>query len=422
MVRSQFRTMVSASLAVAMGWGGTFLLAQDPQPRVPAPYSAAVPASPRVEEKDEPKAPNTRTEGDEPDTTQVDGRSVETIRERCSHGQVRLLRQVAQDAEGNYYNHGVWKKWDEENHLTAIGDYREGQRHGHWEQVIFAQYVPLLKQAPYREFAGPFLSEANFERGKLHGKWIISDADGRKVSEIEVNNGVRNGTATWYFPNGARFQEIHYVDGQLDGDLIRWAANGAEVSRKAFKQGREVVVKTGKFDNGQVRSQFTTLSPTLVADTLDDWARTEFVKYQVSGEQVKQGLTIQYHPNGQKSMEGAFQDNEPIGKHSWWHLNGQKSIEGTYRNGKPDGSWTWWHAQGPKSTQGEYGEGTPVGEWVWWSLEGKVVQRASLGVSGGPSNVALPDGPHIRPQLARPEATSKIRLPEPPEPNSSRRR
>lgn len=421
MDRSRFRAIVSATLAAAMGWSASYAPAQEGQPKSAASFSVPAPIPPRMADKEEPQARNARTEGDEPDTAQVDGRAVETIRERCSHGHVRLLRQVAQDADGNYYNHGVWKKWDEDGHLTGIGDFREGQRHGHWEQVVFAQSTPLLKQSPYREFTGPFLSEANFDRGRLHGKWIISDADGRKISEVELSQGVRNGTATWYYPNGARFQEIHYVEGQLEGDLIRWSAKGAEVSRKTFKQGREVAVKTGKFDNGQLRSQFTMLSPALVTDTPDDWARTEFVKYHVNGEQVKQGLSVQFHPNGQKSMEGMFEANEPVGKHSWWHLNGQKSIEGTYRAGKPDGPWTWWHADGPKSTQGEYLDGTPTGEWVWWNLEGKVVQRASLGGANTPSNVAHPT-PQLSPQLDRPESTSKVLQPEPPGPSSSRRR
>jgi len=418
MNRSRIRAIISATLAAAMGWSTSYAPAQDGQPKAPARFSA--PAPPQVADKDQPQTPNTRTEGDEPDTALVDGRTVETIRERCSHGHVRLLRQVAQDAEGNYYNHGIWKRWDEDGHLTGIGDFREGQRHGHWEQVVFAQSTALLKQSPYREFAGPFLSEATFDRGRLHGKWIISDADGRKVSEIELSQGVRQGTATWYYPNGVRFQEIHYVDGQLEGDLVRWSNKGAEVSRKMFKQGREVVVKSAKYDNGQIRSQHTMLSPALVTETPDDWGRTEFVKYHVSGEQVKQGVTVQYHPNGQRSMEGTFQSNEPVGKHSWWHLNGQKSIEGTYRNGKPDGPWTWWHADGTKSTAGEYAEGTPTGEWVWWNGEGKVVQRASLGGANSPSNVGHPI-PQIGPLLDRPESTSKL-LPEPPEPNSSRRR
>lgn len=424
MSRTGFRILIASSLGVAMGWcGAATLSAQEGAPRITSPYSApVVPLPPKVEEKEvEAAVPKTRDDGDEPDTEQVDGRTVETIRERNARGQVRLLRQVAQDTEGNYVNHGVWKKWDDAGQLVAIGDYRDGERHGHWEQVVFAQYTPLLKHEPYREFAGPFLSEAAFEKGKLNGKWIISDADGRKISEVELANGIRHGVSTWFYPNGARYQEIHYVEGQLDGDIVRWSPKGVEVSRKTFKQGREVVVKTAKYDNGQLRSQFTTLSPTLVTETLDDWARTEFVKYQVSGESVKQGLSVQFHPNGQKSMEGSFQDNEPIGKHTWWHVNGQKSIEGAYRGGKPDGAWTWWHPAGPKSTQGEYAEGTPIGEWVWWTLEGKVVQRASLGTANSAPTVAQPEN-RLVPQLAKPESTSKALVPEPPVAGGSSRR
>lgn len=425
MRRSRLRLVIHATLAVAMGWSGDLFGQEVESPAAPT-FSAIAPAPPKIDEKPaakpEPAGRDDRDQADEPDSEQIDGRTVETIRERNAQGQVRVLRQVGQDSDGNYFNHGIWKRWDADGHLIAIGDYREGQRHGHWEQVIFSEYVALLKQAPYREFSGPFLSEASFERGKLHGKWTISDADGRKVSEIELASGVRHGTATWFYPNGQRFQEIHYVDGLLEGDLIRWDSRGAEVSRKSFKQGREVVVKSQKYDNGRLRSQVTMLSPALTIETLDNWAMTEFSKYTVNGEQVKQGPLVLFHPNGQKAMEGSYEANEPIGKHLWWHVNGQKSIEGSYRGGKADGTWTWWHPEGPKSTQGDYSEGSPVGEWIWWNLEGKVVQRASLGTANSPTNVAQP-GPQTSPQLARPEATSKLITPEPPAgPGSSRRR
>lgn len=425
MRRIRFRTIVSMMTSAALGVSTPFAMADEGRPRTTAPLSvAAVPTPPSIVPQKKAPASRVEADADVPDTATVDGRSVETIRERCSHGHVRLLRQVAQDTDGNYVNHGIWKRWDEEGNLIGIGEFRDGQRHGHWEQVIFANEVALLKQSPYREFPGPYLSEANFDRGRLHGKWTISDANDRKVSEIELSQGQRHGTSTWYFPNGARFQEIHYVDGQLEGDLIRWNIQGAEVSRKTFKQGREVIVKSDRHANGQVKSQTTMLSPTLVIETPDDWARTAFVKYQVSGEQVKQGLSVQFHPNGQKAMEGAFEANEPIGKHTWWHVNGQKSIEGTYRSGKPDGAWMWWHASGSKSTQGDYSEGTPAGEWIWWNPEGKVMQRASLGSATGSPSLAQPTPtvPAQEPQLAEPRPASEAFNPEPPVGTTSRRR
>lgn len=417
MCRNSFRKLVALSLATTLGCGAGLAAAREQAPVPAKASSVAVPAPPAPVTTQKSTTESAPEDNDETDSAVVEGKSVETIRERSTQGQVRVLRQVAQDADGNYQNHGVWKRWDADGHLIAVGDYRDGQRHGDWEQVLFAEHTSILKQAPYLEFAGPFLSEAHFERGKLHGLWKISDVDGRKISEIELASGNRHGKALWYHPNGQRSLEIHYVDGVIEGDIVRWNNRGVEISRKAFRQGREIVVRTVNFENGQPKSQYTTLSPTLIVETPDDWARTEFVKYQVSGESVKQGKAVQFHPNGQKAMEGVFEANEPAGRHTWWHENGQKSIEGGYRDGKPDGAWTWWHPEGPKSTQGEYADGTPVGEWVWWNLEGKIVQRASLGSASSPSHVASPAD-----QIHRPISPKRATLPEPPEPGSTRRR
>ena len=41
-----------------------------------------------------------------------DGAEIEVIRERYPNRSVKIEREVTQDAEGNYVNHGSWKMWD----------------------------------------------------------------------------------------------------------------------------------------------------------------------------------------------------------------------------------------------------------------------------------------------------------------------
>lgn len=398
--------LAGASLSVT---GVPFAHSQEPSsapqaPNVPlAPIPPAPPPGSNVRDRGNVNDQVKEPVENEPDTAIVDGRQVETIRQRCERGQIRLLRQVAQDGEGNYFNHGVWKRWDEDGNLIGLGEYRDGNRHGHWEMILFVEDAPLLRQEPYRQFPGPFLSEVSFTGGTLEGKWVISDVDGKKVSEIELVAGQRHGTATWWYANGQRFQEINYRNGQLDGDLIRWSPNGQEISRKSFKQGRELIVKTETDPRGRKIGETSILSPQLTVVTADDWTAAKFVTYKAEGESVKHGVSRRWHPNGQKSMEGQFENNDPVGKHIWWHDNGQKSLEGNFRNGKHDGAWTWWHPNGQKSTQGEYLEGVPMGDWSWWAADGKVVQRASMGTASSPRRTrpAEPTPARANPETAR---------------------
>lgn len=68
--------------------------------------------------------------------------------------------------------------------------------------------------------------------------------------------------------------------------------------------------------------------------------------------------------SGQQSC--AYQDsNGVVVKHGpfiEWHPNGQESMEGTYRNGKQDGHWTFWNESGRKTFERDYREGEMVAE------------------------------------------------------------
>ena len=66
------------------------------------------------------------------------------------------------------------------------------------------------------------------------------------------------------------------------------------------------------------------------------------------------------------------------GQFTWWHSNGQKALEGRYEDGKQNGTWTWWYPTGQKSIHGNYDHGSPMGRWTWWKEDGKVSQAADL--------------------------------------------
>ncbi len=63
------------------------------------------------------------------------------------------------------------------------------------------------------------MSQANFKDGKLNGKWVIYDANEKKLSEWEFTDGRRHGRSTWWYANGTKMREINYDDGIL-GELL----------------------------------------------------------------------------------------------------------------------------------------------------------------------------------------------------------
>ena len=137
-----------------------------------------------------------------------DGVEVEIIRERFPNGSVRIEREVTQDAEGNYVNHGAWRQWDLQGAMVAEGQYHFGQRTGVWNRWYRGPEVELLKTIPYNQYHGVMISQATFDLGKMNGKWTIYDSHQHKISEWEFVDGQRNGTFSWWYPNGQKYARV----------------------------------------------------------------------------------------------------------------------------------------------------------------------------------------------------------------------
>ena len=57
------------------------------------------------------------------------------------------------------------------------------------------------------------------------------------------------------------------------------------------------------------------------------------------------GLSTQWHENGQKKGEATFKDGKIDGLATGWHENGQKAAEATYKDGE-EVSGKYWNSKG----------------------------------------------------------------------------
>lgn len=321
----------------------------------------------------------------------------EVVRERFDNRRVKIEREVVQDADQNYINHGKWKEWDAAGNVLVEGRHKHNQKDGVWTRLYHSRETKLLNIAPFNRGQLPIISQANFKDGELHGKWVIFDSLKRKLCEWEFVHGRRHGKSTWWYVTGAKMREISYDKGTIHGELKEWDRNGQAVANDKYVDGRRLSTKQESYHNQEKKAEGTVLYPKLVLDKPDDWETCELASYTQEGEPVKHGVWTSWYPNGQRKMEGKYDNDVPAGKFTWWHKNGQKSLEASYRKGKKQGDWTWWHANGLKSIRGHYQSDTPAGDWLWWNDSGKVAQRADF------------DDPNQRRILAMP---SKTDLPE----------
>jgi uncharacterized protein len=324
------------------------------------------------------------------DEEEADG-DAEVIRERFPDGTVRIEREVTQDADGNYINHGKWRMWDARGNLVGEGRYRDHQRHGVWNRWFASGEVELLRQQPYNAFAGPFVSQATFINGNLHGKWTIYDSKLRKISEWEFVDGRRHGKSNWWFATGRKMREVDYRDGVIHGELLEWNQEGKLMLKENYDEGRKLAAKTTTHTSGQKRTEGMFLFARLVVESQDDWWNLKPATFTRQGQDQRHGLWTAWYPNGQKLLEGEYRHDTAVGKFTWWHANGQKAVHGSYEQGLQHGRWVWWHENGQKASEGQFEQGSRNGPWVWWNNDGKVSRKAHFSTTEREPSLAQPD-------------------------------
>ncbi len=331
----------------------------------------------------------------------------ELIKERFPNGATRIERQVTQDAQGNYLNHGSWKMSDERGNLVAQGQYEYGNRTGEWIRWYRSvSDANILSKPPYKNFAGPFISQATFKNDKLDGLWTIYDGKTHKISQWTFTDGKRNGPSTWWYPNGKKMRKAQFKNGDMDGQYVEWAPDGSPKIQETYQEGRKLAVKTSYHKGNAKKSEGTYLFAKDVEHSPDDWWNCTLITTVKTGKDEKHGHWVSWFVSGQKQLEGTYEHDVQVGPFTWWHSNGQKALAGHFDHGKQDGVWTWWHANGQKSIEGEYARGNPTGRWTWWQEDGRVVQSADLSTSEGvvidtPRQLDVPAVPRVSQPLRK---------------------
>lgn len=318
---------------------------------------------------------------------------VEIVRERYPNRAVKVERQVIRDEHGDFVNHGSWQMWDDNGKPVGRGQYRQGQRDGLWLRVFQAGEAPLLSGPWGDMFEAPFLASGMFVNGKLHGVWAIVDAQERPVISWQYEDDQRHGKSVWYFPNGQRWREANYRQGELDGRFSEWTLKGALLTEENYNEGRRRGSRIEWSKPNVKKTEAEYLFAREIIHTQEDWWLGEsIVKVMgTEGKDVKHGSYKTWYDNGQLAMCGEFREDQPVGKFVWWHSNGQRAIEGDYIGGKQSGSWMWWYASGRRLIRGHYDGGIQTGKWSYWAEDGQPVESAVYSIHSNRLSASSPN-------------------------------
>jgi len=314
-------------------------------------------------------------------TTASTQSQAELVIQRFPDGKHQIERQVVLDAEGNYVNHGTYQEWNEKGDLIVTGIYSDGRQHGLWVRFCNSNDSKIFTKDPYSKFKAPFQSSVEFEAGKLNGIWTITDKDGRTVSQIQFEQGVRNGPAVWYHTTGVPVWHSEYRDGLLNGLFVENDAQGKQLREVRYESGRRLGKKLEYYANKKLKSELEYLGPAQSLKTSDDWNRTVLATYELSGTEIKHGSHTVYFDNGSVRFVAEYTNGKPNGVFESWHSNGQKEVKGTYAAGVQQGEWNWWHPNGMRRSSVVYHNGNLKGETLAWNESGKRIQAGEALVS-----------------------------------------
>ena len=301
---------------------------------------------------------------------------IELVRERYPDGAVKIERQVTRDIEGNYMNHGTFTMYDPHGAILRTGEYRNGKQHGLWTRYFDEGDGDLFSRKYSKQFPGPFVSEATFVDGKLHGAWTITSRTRRKIIEWHFDSGTRHGKSTWWYPSGEKRREVDYNGGELDGEFLEWGLDNKLVTKAPFVGGRLLTRKVKWYAPGKVFYEGSYLLSREVSVPLYDWwnGTATAVTLGESGPDHKHGPWTSWYRNGQRKVAGRYREDVPVGKFTWWYENGQKQAEGEYVDGEQASTWITWYPNGQKQSTGQYDHAVPVGKWMRWEANGKLTE------------------------------------------------
>lgn len=174
---------------------------------------------------------------------------------------------------------------------------------------------------------GIFENQYTFQNGKpLTSIFLSSEKinDGECEHLVQFPEGIQGtGVFESFYPNGKTHSRIEYKNGEYNGKLQFWFANG-------LKQQENQIV------NGQADGD-----------------------YKI------------WHPNGQLAMSGKYKHDIPVGMRQRWYASGDPWTYVRFDQGRMVGELKQWFKNGKLERQGHYKNGLREGAYQAWYASGK---------------------------------------------------
>jgi antitoxin component YwqK of YwqJK toxin-antitoxin module len=238
--------------------------------------------------------------------------------------------------------------------IDVAGSYKDGKLDGPWER---------------HHDNGQLAEDGKYAAGLKDGHWRQLGPDGALLGDYELAAGT--GTEKRWYDEGGLYREVMLKDGLANGPAKTYLPDGTIVINERFARGK----LDGARQSGTKLTMFIT-------ETYGKGTRYGerkiwqfgLLKYEEQfdyGGHLDGPYTIWHDPKVAR-VKGQFKHGRRDGHWVWWDSGNNKEMEGSYDVGKKDGEWNEWSENKP-TFNGTYKDGRPDGTFTWWERNGSEI-------------------------------------------------
>ena len=251
-----------------------------------------------------------------------------------------------------------------------------------------APYLHIIERYPNNKEKTVELMRGKGSSGQII-KRIEYYSNGRKKSEVDINNARKDGKYLAYTKNAAISIKGRYEDGSQSGkwywyntagelDSIHTYQNGRLHGKSTIYSNGNILIKR-KYSKGKLNGRFFELYTSgekkvngYYVNNLPDrkwlwWDENQTKARQVHfNNGVKHG-EIRIWNEGIIKLTGAFDQDQKSGTWKWYHTKKQLDSLVTYEKGLLHGILNVWHKNGILAVTGDFVHGKMNGQWKWIS-------------------------------------------------------
>ena len=230
--------------------------------------------------------------------------------------------------------------------------------------------------------------EGEFARGELGALSQLFDPELRSYELPALNTGSkgihfkkhfglsekceRNGSWTFWHPNGQKMKAFSYADGKLEGTFSKWHEDGVLFFHLLYSNGK----LDGEWfehyhPHGHVKEQrhYQNGKPVGIwAKWAPSGLMTEKCFYS---DGLKEGISMRWHENGQLAKKAIYKKGELNGLVQKFSPSGQQLLSASFKNGRKWGLEKKWYSSGSQSAK------------IFWNEEGRKHNKAETWFNNG---------------------------------------